>query len=364
MCKTNGKWLALKQTCGSVRAIPTSCGDPLCIDCERQKSRERQNAWLPVVENMKRARMMTLTMKSDMDLASAWSSFNNAFRKFMDLALGTRNCAQLKTDAVTWQVAHLEKLYNQGDITSIERHERETAALTSIDRFFRDIEKRHRQCGKTERIRDVVGPGFISREVTFSFAGWHVHGHAVTDGQYIPHPVLVASWIYATRGAGQVVDIRALNTHTAEGVRKSMREVIKYLTKMWEIPADKTDEFRLVIRGKQRIKPLGGAKPAEPETVCPCCGEKTCRAEFIGQGTELHSETTGDGKQVMILECELIDPGTGMLVNRPLVFQHGPTGWLAVDPSSLISIHRELAPHSDHEPPPPGRAPGAGERKW
>jgi hypothetical protein len=246
-------------------------------------------------------RLITLTERSQKDLEAAWLTFNDDFRKFMDLSLGKVNLKRLRSLADEWLESHHAELIKSGDMTEVKAIEEKQRWNKLNDRFFRNV-KPKREDGKPTRLRDLIGPGLVSREVTYSEAGWHVHAHMVTDGQFIPHPALVAAWMTATKGKGEIVDIRLLDVATETGKRKSMSEVIKYLSKTWEIPEDKKDELRKVAKGKNRIKPLGNARPVIPDPK-PCkCGDPECKAHVIGEGTLIRKE-----KNIVEFEASLSD---------------------------------------------------------
>jgi hypothetical protein len=61
-----------------------------------------------------------------------------------------------------------------------------------------------------------------------------------------------------------------------------MKEVVKYLTKPWDIPKDKQIEFITSVYGMKRIWPLGGARPEKVISVCPGCGDPGCKGEIGG----------------------------------------------------------------------------------
>jgi hypothetical protein len=362
MCQNNSEFVIIHQTCGRWRYISAGCGDPTCVECERYKAKVRQEAWLPVVREMDTPRLITLTEKSLPDLEAAWLKFNDDFRRFMDMSLGKVNIKRLRRMADSWLESHHAALMSEGRMTEIKHLEEADRWQRSNDRFFRTL-KPKQEDGKPTRLRHLIGPGFASREVTYSEEGWHVHAHLCTDGQFIPHPVLVAAWMIATEGRGEIVDIRHLEVSTETGRVKSMKEVIKYLSKAWEIPEDKHDELRRIAKGKNRIKPLGNARPVIPDPK-PCeCGDTNCKAHFLGEA-HLVSKT----EDTIELEAVLPDPSR-LPQDHPVLEMTAPAGsedntyrlifkregreWVL-----LYLIHYKLAPQERNRRPrqeaPPG----------
>lgn len=298
MCRNNHTYAILKQGgCGVGRAVPVDCGDPLCVDCERQRAKERQTKWLPVLRRMKNPRFMTLTIRNGYDLAERNRIHATAFRKLYDLRLGPRAWPELKAASMDFSKMHHEKLFEDGTVTRSEVNERISHWSVSLDKFGETIQGYKSKRGKWPRVRDVMGRGFASYEVTYSpETGWHVHRHCVTSGYFIPWPLLAAAWLRVTKGEGFVVDIRAVDK-----TDKSIKEMCKYITKSWELPKEKLCEFRAAIRGVKRVWPLGGAKPGKPETLCPYCGKSDCKAEFVSQGVT-YATGKSNGRDVLVLQ--------------------------------------------------------------
>lgn len=98
-----------------------------------------------------------------------------------------------------------------------------------------------------------------------------------------------------------------------------MKEAIKYISKAWTIPEDKIEELRTVVKGKQRIKPLGGAKPLVPEAK-PCkCGDPDCKARFLGEGRLIRMD-----ESTMEIEAVLSDNLPG---DQPVIEMKAPSGF-------------------------------------
>lgn len=329
MCKANRKYLALRYGCGIGRMIPQDCGDPLCIECERNRARDRQKKWLPVLESMKSPRMLTLTIKNGSDLAERIRLLQVSFRHLLDLRIGARNLAGLKHEAMQWLTGHLVKLYEAGEITEIESSSRWRQWESSLERFENDVRLYHAKKNKWPRMRDLIGRGFATLEITRGNDGWHPHRHLVSDGRFIPWPLLVVGWIRATDGAGEIVDIRAMGK-----TQKDIKEAAKYVTKAWQIPEEYHAEFRQAIRGLKRVWPLGGATPAEIETICPFCGDPACHARMLGIGEEFERGKVGESDLVILR----------MAPREFMAFIKSPDGWRSIP---LDLIPKDFACHSE-----------------
>jgi hypothetical protein len=272
--------------CSPTQLIQAVCADPFCEDCAKIRADRVRDRWLPVLlHHMHRPKLLTLTMKSQPELRKAIVEFQSSFRRFLDLRLGKRGLKKL-VDAAMMFVNEPGELGGELDRDAVERAERWEA---SIDRFKQDVERKAKKVKTRKdepgevrkeqavRLRDVIGFGFASYEVTYTGEkGWHFHRHCTVDGEFIPWPVLVAAWTIATKGAGSIVDIRAMDKSS-----KGMAEAIKYVTKFWEIPDEKRDEVRRAIYGVKRIWPLGGARPEKAHPLCPFCGQEGCRAHRV-----------------------------------------------------------------------------------
>lgn len=117
-----------------------------------------------------------------------------------------------------------------------------------------------------------VRGGVWSLEVTYSREnGWHPHLHAIIDGGYIPQAVLSREWLEIT-GDSRIVDIRAVKR-----LHSAARELLKYVTKPWELGEGELGELASVFTGRRRSDSWGSAREVpldkEPPLCCPRCGE-------------------------------------------------------------------------------------------
>lgn len=258
-------WAVVRRPCGCIQHIPIPCHDPLCVPCQKLWAWQVRQRWEPVVKKMRAPKVITLTVRNSDDLAECWESLSVGLRRLFDTRVGSRNWPKFE------QAALADLVESQPDLAARKKVEK------SLEWFGQRIQTFHGKNGHWPRVRDMLGEGFLSPEVTVSFeTGWHPHRHMVADSWFIPQVLLKVLWQNATKGRGRIVDIRALGRD-----EKSMREAIKYVTKPWEIPEDKADELRRVLFGKKRIWPFGGAKPVVPESTCPGCGQPTDQCKPI-----------------------------------------------------------------------------------
>jgi hypothetical protein len=290
-------WVRVVRSCGCVQWIVAPCSDPTCDYCQKIWADRMRERWFPVLEAMTRPKLITLTIPSGFALAERVSFEARTFRRLLDTRLGPVNWPKFKERAADFLRKHLDEY--EPDVKV--REERYQAGVKSLDLFGRDISRFQRSEGKWPRVRDVIGPGFSSREVTWSNEhGWHLHRHLTVDSWFIPWHLLVIVWEHA--GGGPVVDIRSLGVD-----HKSIREALKYVTKFWTIPDDKVDEVRAALKGLKKIWPLGGAKPAEIDHLCPECKCPDCQVEEYRLGATFRKYKQGETEYMDIVLWGLFD---------------------------------------------------------
>jgi hypothetical protein len=357
MCDRTGKFVLLRQSCGPARAVPVDCGDPLCEYCEKRRAREIMARWSPVVEAMRYPVMLTPTIKNGGDLRDRIKFYQESFRRLLDLRLGARNRPKFLREARWFIRGHIDKLLAAGEITKAEAEYRVLDWEKSLVKFDKRLAgmvtektiKRKNKKGEIKevkvrvlpRLRDVIGYGVAMFEITINeLKTWHPHRHIILDTFFLPWPYLVVLWKVATRGEGEVIDIRPVGKS-----QKDMREIFKYLTKSWEIPEDKKDELRDAVRGLKRVWPLGGAKPVEVEEPCPFCGELTCRPHLVAMGEHATRQKVA-GLDVL----RIVTSDAAGSLDRWFYLDKGT--WREAAPEVVDLILREFACHSSPSPPP------------
>jgi len=245
--------------------------------------------WLPVIEAMAHPMFITLTIVNGPDLAERVSVLAASFDRLLDLRLGPRNWPKYRDAAIEFLVCHLADT----DSDPASRRDRLLTTTKSLDWFGDRIEKYHELTDEWPRFRDILGRGLSTLEITYNpGTSWHCHRHLVNDCGFIPWPLLRVLWQSASKGQGLVVDIRRVDKGS-----NAVAEVIKYVTKPWEIPSDKADELRRVTFGRKHVWPLGGAAPVKVEHTCPGCGKPTseCRVIDVGVADTVATGINGDG---------------------------------------------------------------------
>jgi len=224
--------------------------------------------------------MMTLTIKDGSELRERIKHYQEALSRFYDIRLGKRNIERFTLEADSFYRDHINRLSLRGDLTSQEASYKLTSWERSVNKFnARLIKLVEKNKGKKyPRVRELFGLGVAVFECTYNL-DWHPHRHVVTDAGYIPWAFLVVLWRFATRGEGEIIDIRPIGKTS-----KDLKEVFKYLSKFWEIPEEKKKEFREAVKHLRRVQPMGGAKPDKIDKVCPFCGSSACHARLLGLG--------------------------------------------------------------------------------
>lgn len=99
---------------------------------------------------------------------------------------------------------------------------------------------------------------------------WYVHLHALIDSKWMDQKALSHAWLDIT-GNSFIADIRRVRG----GRRGSLREVLKYQTKMWEL--DREDEIFIedIFKGRRFVGSFGIQKPEKEKLgsmKCSCGG--------------------------------------------------------------------------------------------
>ncbi len=277
-------YMLLSTSCGRRRVAPVLCSDPFCVPCERSKAAARRRRWFPILRGMKEPKLITLTIPSGEDLQERFIELKASFRSLMGLRLGTRNRQSLQAAALAYAESHYLKLVTSGEITP----EKMTGELdrwrVSLGRFWSWVDRYKCKAGRWPLIRNVIGRGFAVLEITYSKGLWHPHRHLTVDGKFIPWPLLCAAWLQVTDNQAAIVDIRSVGKTMAD-----QKELVKYLAKTWDVPEEKRDEFRAVVKGVKRVWPLGKAHPVDVHEPCPYCGNSECKSKVSGAAVLIES---------------------------------------------------------------------------
>jgi hypothetical protein len=97
-------------------------------------------------------------------------------------------------------------------------------------------------------------------EVTLGQEGWHPHLSFLTVGRYMEQSELSAQWAKATKGAGTIVDIRAVDdvdsipAEIGKYVAKPMAETKEGKTRLEDWPEEKRRELAALLAGRPRVR--------------------------------------------------------------------------------------------------------------
>lgn len=350
MCERDGKGIVLARSCGVRQFVGTDCGDPLCPECEPYRAAKRRKDWMPVAEKMREPMWTIVSLPNDSNLDRGIRELMAARRKFQNFRLGKRNRAQLS------RFCHLYNLLHFGDTDAKKWDARVKGFLTRVKNLEAKIRAAEetrvkadeeagtpskRKTKKSVRMFDLIGDGFGTLEVTYNPKrdDFHPHANIVTDTAYIPFAVLVTIWWWSSDRRARIFYVRRLSN-----IPKDMKEIVKYVTKGWEIPESRQADFRNAIKGKKRVWPIGAAKPVKTKEPCPCCGSSECKTHLACMGEVLRVVDTPFGKLLTLRV------GSGDTLNELwFVKCHGV--WKEPEPESLNLILRALARHSEPAPP-------------
>ena len=262
-------YLALKRGCGHAQAVALTCKSPLCPECERARARHVQRRWTATLKTLPQLKLLTLTIQNGPDLAERIGTLDASFRRFMDFRIGRNNRRKIAR-RVARKVA---ELVASGSITA------EAGAVweASTARWCKAVERAQKKHGKSFKMRAIM-KGLSSLEVTYNAdaATWHTHRHLILSMPFTPQIVISELWSMATEGAGNIVDIRKI-----DDVETGVIEAVKYVTKGWEIPDDKSEELLAALHGKKRTWVIGRIKPSTEPKKCAGCGAEECKCERV-----------------------------------------------------------------------------------
>ena len=112
--------------------------------------------------------------------------------------------------------------------------------------------------------------------------GHKLHIHVLHYGKFIKQDDVAKWWVKATLGFGQVVDVRSIKGQGSSFMlRKGLKEVLKYSTKLTSMNNDELANLELSLKGTRRIAAYGmfyrldrwiRAERKQWSRVCPVCG--------------------------------------------------------------------------------------------
>lgn len=144
-----------------------------------------------------------------------------------------------------------------------------TLTMRSTDRPLRDqithLRRRFAAMRRTESWKRHVGGGVYTIEITFNAetSQWHPHLHAIIDGSFYPHRVILADWETAV-GDHAGVDIRAVH-----GIRKLANYLAAYVAKscdLTKLDPDRLAEWAVETHGLRLAQTFGSLQNCKPQT--------------------------------------------------------------------------------------------------
>lgn len=131
------------------------------------------------------------------------------------------------------------------------------------------------QCfGKKARYWKESMLGFIGG-AEFGGEGLKLHVHLLVLSPWIDHELLTEAWKIATNGECYITHIRLV-----DDVKEGVQEVLKYATKISELPPGLVPRLALVLARSRRVRAAGVftcklQKIQRERPCCPVCGGQT-----------------------------------------------------------------------------------------
>jgi len=227
--------------------------------------------WGPEIEKFTSPKFFTLTLPGDHDLERQIEHAQTSFRRLMHTSLGPRNWPKFISLAYEFSDSHCE----QNNKTDVQKHNAQVKLKKSIKRLESYMARAAEHYDRPVRFRDLIDKGVRVSETTYSSEhGYHFHYHAIADMPFFPWELLVVMWKHATKGEGQIVDIRQIDDN-------SLTEIFKYSVKGSSIPFDQQEYVREILHGKKRVWAIGNISFVERPKTCPDCGKLLTECKHI-----------------------------------------------------------------------------------
>ena len=255
--------LTIRDGCLKQVAVPIRCHSPACPTCARLEQEETMRKYRPLLEKAKRssskALFITFTTwqrpKDGDELRSVFWEMSGAYRKLLDMRLGPRKRKWLR-----------DMFYQALEASDIRNKDLQAYLF---EEFLSYCER-----NRVQKFRDLIKVGIRRPEITYNREeGWfnpHFHVLWFTD---CPIPQVLLSYLWASLTGSFIVDIR-------EAYDDFEKELIKYMTKFWEIPEDKIGEVLWGLRGMKKVM-LHGVKLIKEPKTCPYCSREDCKAHPV-----------------------------------------------------------------------------------
>jgi len=255
--------LAIKDGCMTRVAVPIRCHSPLCPTCARLETEETLRRYKPILDQAKDSSryglFITFTTwrrpKDGDELREAFKDLSTSYRKLLDMRLGPRKRKWLR-----------EMFYLALEQSEVKNKDLQAYLFGEFIRYC--------EANGVQKFRDIIKVGVRRPEITYRAEdGWfnpHFHVLWFTD---CPIPQVLLSLLWTILTGSPIVDIRQVS----EGFEN---ELIKYMTKFWEVPEDKIGEVLWGLKGMKKVM-LHGVKLLKAPKSCPYCGRDDCKSHPV-----------------------------------------------------------------------------------
>jgi len=284
-----GKYgVLMVRDCGAREFAICRCKNPLCPTCSKIDSLKLVRRYLPALRKFENPRFITLTYPCE-DLGSGVDGIKKAFSKLMDMRIGPRKIRRLELE-----------FYDRLEKSNLDEDQKERQIML-FDAFKERARNLKEELGRSPKLRHILAKGIARLEITYDSNRkyrYNVHIHIVVDSK-APIPQVLLSMMWEWASGFPICDIRK-----AGGDYE--RELLKYMTKSWEIPDELFGEFLLAIKDRKKVWTWGDLE-IEDESVCPYCGKSDCRARYIDKtDISYFDPSTLSGFGIAISSCKPI----------------------------------------------------------
>ena len=227
---------------------PYSCGCVTCPFCAVKENKRVLAKYFEffksLIEKNKELSFITLTVKSSFNLKEVYEKLNSGLKKLYEIRLlGKRTWEKVKEEFYK-ELERYEK-----NLSENEKYKAERQKI-----FFEEFEKKcSHLIGSGLKLGQVFNCVW-KLEVTYNKkTGWHPHWHSIWAG-FIPKLLLLVLWRIATKGEGEIIDVRRVRG------KKAIKELLKYTTKFWilnELSEIRILEIETILYNVKKIRHWG-----------------------------------------------------------------------------------------------------------
>ena len=166
-------------------------------------------------------------------------------------------CARRRGWTATAKVAAIVRTFNAPRLVTLTLKSNADHLSACVTRLFKSFAELREFEEWDSRVKGGVWALEITRNTTTGL--WHAHLHIITDGQYLPQPMLKKLWREIT-GDSYIVDVRAVHDRA-----EAARYVAGYIAKpahAADWPMQSIAEYAVALHGKRLMQPFGSARKA------------------------------------------------------------------------------------------------------